>query len=223
MKLIYPNYNINLELKENQVTVLSVENPKVYAEILGDLWCQMQGNDGAFILSDEEKIKSISKEMECIYNPFALNCNDKKVVTKLYQELRERSEESLLCEGAELNARILEYLEQLFQKVPYNLEYTTDFDVTDLLKSYGVKIESAAESLLEKIVEYIKVQNRICGIRNFVFVGIKQYLSVEELEGLYEFVFYEKINVIIIEANHSPQIFGEKCWLLDKDLCIIEL
>lgn len=60
-------------------------------------------------------------------------------------------------------------------------------------------------------------------MKNIVFIGLKQYLTTDELKQLYEFVYYEKINLIIIESFHSPHIHGEKCWLLDKDLCIIDL
>ena len=37
------------------------------------------------------------------------------------------------------------------------------------------------------------------------------------------FLDWYKINLIIIEAFHSPKIESEKCFLLDQDLCIIEL
>lgn len=223
MKLIHTGYGLELEIKENQITVLSVENPKAYTTILRDIWSQVQGGEGSFLFSDGEKVKSIAKEMECIYNPFELDCNDKKIIAKLYQEIREQAEEELVYEGVTLNTKVLEYLEQLLQRVPYPLDYNVDFDVTNLLKLYGVKIESAGGDLLEKIVDYLKVLSQICGVRNYVFIGIKQYLETEELEQLYEFAFYEKINIIIIEAIHSLRVLGEKCWLLDKDLCIIDL
>ena len=60
-------------------------------------------------------------------------------------------------------------------------------------------------------------------MNNYVFVGLKQYLPISELERLYEYVFYEKINLIIIESIYTPLINGEKGWIIDKDLCIIDL
>ena len=47
--------------------------------------------------------------------------------------------------------------------------------------------------------------------------------SKEELKYLYEFAVYEKINIIVIESIQSEALIGEKGWILDKDLCIIEL
>lgn len=223
MKLIHTGYDLEIVLRENQITVLSVENPQAYSAILRDIWNQTQGGEGDFILSDNEKMKNISKEIDCVFNPFALDCNDKRIITKVYQELKEQAGIYLVNEGAVLNGSIIEYLDKLLEHVPYALDYHMDFDVLNFLKLYGVKIDTCGGSLLEKIVEYLRVLSQVCSVKNFLFVGLKQYLTVEELKQLYEFVFYEKINLIIVESVHSQRVAGEKCWLLDKDLCIIDL
>ncbi len=157
MKLIHTGYNLEIDLCENQITVLSVENPNAYSTILCDIWNQVQGGDGEFILSEKDKIKNISKDMECVFNPFALDCNDKRIVSKLYQELKEQAGIYLVNESVELNSSIITYLDKLMGYVPYALEYNLDFEINTLLKMYGVRIESFGESLLEKIVEYLKV------------------------------------------------------------------
>ena len=90
MKLLHTEYDLNITFKENQIHILSIENPKVYSRILNDLWSQSHGGEGDFVLSEGEKIKNIGKEIECIFNPFALDCNDKKIIGKLYQELNEQ-------------------------------------------------------------------------------------------------------------------------------------
>lgn len=91
------------------------------------------------------------------------------------------------------------------------------------VKLYNVKIDCEGIELLEKVVEYMKTMHQICHIKIFIFVGLKQYLTKQELEKLYEFVFYEKIILCIMEAEQTERIIGEKGWLLDKDLRIIEL
>lgn len=222
MKFIYSPYQLEIDIREQQITVLTIENPKAYSEILSDLWNQKEGMEGKLILSENEKVKKISKDVDIVFNPFDLDCNNKKVLTKLHQELKELTNENLLNESVEINKQILEYLEKVIDQAPYSLDYEVDFDVMNLLKIYDVRVDSLAENLLEKIVEYIKVMNRICNIQIFIFVGLKQYLTVNELEQLYEFVFYEHISVIILEAVFVKTINGEKGWILDSDFCIIE-
>lgn len=223
MKLVNTYYNLEMDIVENQVIVLSVENPIAYAKLVGDLWKQVNGEDGSYILSDCEKVKNISKEIECILNPFALDCNSKKIISRLYQELKEQAGGVLQEETVKLNCGIIEYLEQLIMTVPYGLKFNCDMDVQSLIKMYGVEIDNQAEGLLENLVEYLKVSEQICGIRTFVMIDIKHYLTGGELKRLYEFAAYQKINLIIIEPVHTGKYDEEKCWIIDKDLCIINL
>ena len=92
MKLINTKYNLDIELVENRVTIISVENPLAYREILENVWNQVMGQEGDFILSDGDKIKNISKEVECIFNLFDTDFNSKKIISKLYQELNGQSQ-----------------------------------------------------------------------------------------------------------------------------------
>lgn len=107
--------------------------------------------------------------------------------------------------------------------MPYALDYNANLDVSGLFKLYTVEVQSQGETLLQRMTEYLRVMSKIGGIDNYIFVGLKQYLTVEELENLYEFVFYEKLNLILVEAVQSPAISGEKGWIIDSDLCIIDL
>ncbi len=223
MKLIHSGYQLELHLKENQITVLTIENQKAYRTILMDLWNQVEGSEGEIILSEGEKVKKISKEIELIFNPFGLDCNNRKVINKLYQEIKEVSDETLIQDHAVVNKNIIEYLEKITEHVPYALDFEVDLDLNALLKMYNVRISCLGESLLEKIIEYMRTMSRVCNIRIFIFVGLKHYLTVDELEQLYESAIYEKNYLISIESVFTKQISGERCWILDKDLCIIEM
>lgn len=221
MRLVIPTYDISIELKENIINVLSIENPEAYSFILREFWNQTRGMDGEIILSEGENVYSIAKVMECIFNPFNIDCNDKKILNKLYQELKEYAIENLVEENAELNSKMLQHIDRIASGVTYALDYSIDFDVITLLKIYGVSIQTVGESLLENIVEYLKVMRQICGICNFVFVGLKSYLNENELKQLYEFIFYEKINIIVIESIHTKSLEMEACQIIDNDLCVI--
>lgn len=223
MKLVNKFYNIEIELIENQVTIITVENPEAYSKCVGDIWNQVSGNEGDFILSECDKIKNISKEMDCIINPFSLDCNNKKIVTRLYQELKLQADNLMQEEVSMLNANIIEFLDKLLFSVPYNTTYELDIDMSNLLKLYNVGIETKAERLIDVIVEYFKVMLKLCNINIFVFIDLKHYLSKEHLEQLYQELFYLKIYLIIIEPIQTERLQNEKYWIIDNDLCIIEL
>ena len=108
-------------------------------------------------------------------------------------------------------------------QMPFALKYDVIFDVIGLSKLYHVEIDCGGGSLLERIMDYLRVMAKICSVTSYVFVGLKQYLSEEDLNQLYKFVFYEKIHLLIIETSQMPLLTVEKGWILDKDLCIIDL
>ena len=87
MKLVNTLYNLEFDLMENQILVLSIENHLAYRNILEELWKQYKGETGNFILSDGDKELKMSQRIECIYNIFNINTNDRKIISKLYQEL----------------------------------------------------------------------------------------------------------------------------------------
>jgi len=227
MKLVNTLYNLEFDLIENQILVLSIENHLAYSNILETLWKQYKGEGGDFILSDESKELKLSQKMECIYNIFNTNTNDRKIITKLYQELTFQNDTLLQEESVLFKQELISYFDKVISTVPYSLKYNFDTDLSSLMKSISVEIDDDSDSLLEKTMQYIKLMNQICGVEIFVIPNLKAYFSPEEIIQLYEFTIYNKIYLIVIEAIQTPHIEphieGEKCWIIDEDLCIIEL
>jgi CRISPR-associated protein Csn2 len=223
MRLVNPEYNIELNLLENQVQILVIENPTMMQKISSDLWNQVNGETGEFILSEAEKIYPISKKVNFIMNPFALNCNDRKIISKLYQELSGLAEEEYYEKTAQLNGELVRYIDMLTSSLPYHLKFDLDLDVVGLLKNFDVEIASSADTMLEHVIEYIRLMHQMCHVEVFATMNIKQYFSEKEIQGLYEFAFYEKINLLLIENSFSKKKECEKILIFDKELCKIKL
>lgn len=223
MRLINNEFQVNIELLENIINVLIIEKNDLFTSLIYDLWSQCKGNEGTWILVEDTKQLAISKKIICIINPFQINLNEKRITTQLYHEVKFLSDESLLLDESKLNTEIINFLDKVSSLTPYPITYDSEFNLTNILKIYNFQIDDCCESLLERIIEYIKLLNRICYINIFVFIGIKQYLNNIELLYLYEFSLYEKIHLILIE-NHQYEILNfEKLSIIDKDLCIINL
>lgn len=223
MKLVNSLYGLEFDLIENQILVLSIENHLAYSNILGTLWKQYKGEGGDFILSDGSKELKLAQKIECIYNIFNINTNDRKIITKLYQELTFQNDNLLQEESVLFKQELISYFDKVISTVPYNLKYNFDTDLSSLMKSISVEIDDDADSLLEKMLQYIKLMNQICGVEIFVIPNLKAYFSTEEIIQLYEFAIYNKIYLIVIESIQTPHIESEKGWIIDEDLCIIEL
>lgn len=222
MRIIYSKYGIDLCLEENKITTIVIENPLVMSEVIRNISRQVNGEDGEWILSEQDKIFSIEKSSMFLDNPLMVNCNEKRILTRLYKELSEQANTLMYEEYTQINSYIVSFLERLLDTVPYHLDMEVDMDLTGILKLYGVKIESDGVSVLEVLIDYLRALSSICNIHVIWILNVKQFLTVEEVQQLYEFCFYEKIYLINLEGQKNYNLEQEKCVIIDKDLCIID-
>ena len=225
MKLVHPEFNYQIELKENIVDLIVIEDKKVFREYIGELYSQcMELNDsGRFVLSNEEKEIKLSKKVEIILDFYSLDINNKKIITKVYNKLKEIStEEDMYVETGKINSEIVRYVDKIVDISDYPLEFSIDIDIVDLFKMANVKFLKDYTSELDRICDYISVVNEITGKDIFIFVNFRDFFELEELEEFYKFAAYKKIFLIMLEneVNNVCNEF-EKVFVLDKDLCEI--
>ena len=222
MNLYHKELDFYIQFEENRGNVLVLENPALFSSIVRGLWCQTNGQEGIFSLSDGDKEEKISKEVDLVFNPFSLKVNNKKVISYLYKELDDVVQNQFWEQKELLNTEIIAFLEQVAEKIAYRINYELQLSITELMKVYNVRIEEENETLLDSVIDYIKIMSGFCGIRLFVFLNLRQYFYEEEIAELYKVAFYEKINLLDIECTGKSFMAFEKVIVLDKDGCIIE-
>ena len=223
MRIIYSKYGIDLYLEENKITTIVIENPLIMSEVIRNISRQVNGEDGEWILSEQDKIFSVEKSGIFLDNPLMVNSNEKRILTRLYKELSEQANTLMYEDYTRINSYIVSFLERLLDTVPYHLDMEVDMDLTGILKLYGVKIESEGVSVLEALLDYLRALSCICNIRVAFILNVKQFLTLEEVRQLYEFCFYEKMYLINLEGQKNYNLEQEKCVIIDKDLCIIDM
>lgn len=131
--------------------------------------------------------------------------------------------ETLIERTTYLQGQIITYLEELFQAVPYPLEFDIEGNMPGLLKTCHVEVDNQGESLLERLTNYMRALRQFCAVKVIFAVNLKSYLTREELGELYKYVFYEKINLILLENSAKEKLENESICILDKDMCIINV
>lgn len=221
MILAYSKLNLRMEFIENTVNVLVLEDPVQFSEIVYLLKCDEKVLESPFVLSESDKFLQISKEMEIIVDPFSLDFSSRKIQQQLYKEMEIVATE-FDVEKAEVNGRMLYLIEGIQERLQYqNIAYNLEFSWENLLKLYQVHFEPLCESLLEKLVEYIKIASNLLNLKVIGFVNLKLYLTKEQLHYLYEIAFYNKVNLLLIENIENTQLEEEKLYIVDKDKCLI--
>lgn len=221
MKLTNAKFDLIIDMRENKVDVLVIENATIMSEIVEELYKQSSGEEGNFILSENNKDLKFEKNFALIINPFAVDFNDKKIINKLFSELSAIGNE-FVVEKMQINSEIGQLLEKIISDAQYNnISYNLDFDWNNLFKLYGVKIEYECDTLLEKMIGYIKIVSGLCSIKAMCLVNIKSFLNNEEIKQLYEMAFYYKIQLLLIESCERNNIPDENIYIIDKDRCLI--
>ena len=222
MKLVNADLLLEIDVEENNPAVLVLENPKMMAEVTQQLFDLCLFGEGGFVLSENGKQLSFDKVADIIINPFAIDFNSKKIQNKLYVELLEE-ESFYLEEKAGLQSRIIEYLDKLTTNVSYEMiTFDLDLDSSKLLKIFDVRIEPQCSTLLEKIVEYVKLLTRLLRKKLLIFVCLSSYLENSELLALNNMCSYQKMNVIFLETQEPSFLFSVNTYIIDKDKCLIK-
>jgi len=223
MKLVHPMIEQHIVLNENIINVLVVENSRLLSELIIDLKNQTEGKDGKFVLSNDGNIKHISKNVVLVLNIFSIDINERKILNKLYQQLQEISvNEKYYLDTINLKATISKFIISLEEDLTFDIDYEQEFSMVSLFKASNVKIYTENSSIIENIIEYIKVIEELINDKLFIFINLKSFLSNDDIQELYKFVCYNKTNILLLEnKKYNKEFPEEKVIIIDNDLCEI--
>lgn len=222
MKMVWSRYGLELQLCENQISTIVMETPLVFTQFLQTIIRQIEGEEGDLLLSEGDKIFTFSKNVVLIDNPLMINCNEKRIISKIHKELGNIVNTEMYEKYSMLNTEIVKFVETAMDTVPYHLEMDYQVDVTELFKTYDVKIATEETDPLEKLIDYPRALHTICNVKCFIVLNLKHFFTEEQVKQVYEICFYEKIFLINMEGVKTYLTDVEKCVIIDKDLCLIQ-
>ena len=224
MKIINKNWQRKIEIEDNIIYTLVFENKKYYWENIIELINQHKGNEGSFILSNDNKEISFDKNSYIITDIFNIDINNKKVLSKIYSSLLKEIVEDISSYN-ELSTNIRVYFEKLIFNSSLEIEQGEEIDMSSLLKLGDFKIHVENDDILEKCVKFLKVLSELCGYKIIFVVGLHTVFMQEEIIEIYKEVCLNKINIINIEYqqfnNLSNENYKEIVYIFDEDNCEI--
>jgi len=220
MRLSYPIFETPIIFSENEINILVIENQKAFSEFVFNLVMKNEGKDADIVISENFEEVKFDKVADVITDIINIDCNNKKVISKLYSKLSEVAfyEENYII-TQEVISKINEYLLTITESLPCSICFDENVELGMLFKSVSLKVETIGKKLLEKLCDYVEIMVEFCETELFVFVNLKSYLRLEELQEFYKFISYKKVNILIVENVMRDKIDGEKVKLIDSDLC----
>ena len=220
MTLAYPLLARPLSFTENRINLLVIENRGELRRFLFSLRDQIDGLPGELVLGKNGEILEMSKNAILITDPFSLDFESRKLLTKITQDACSAGNEY----AEELHSLMVR-LNEIAMKISRSLGYDAAFEPVDsfdeLIKILNFHIDREEMSFPESLLEYMKLQRLFFNKKLFVFYNLKACLSMEELNLFYKSVFYEKLDVLLVEDTQRRESLPcESCIIIDKDLCV---
>lgn len=224
MRIRFDLINLEIELLENEINVITLESVCDYRSIVSELYRLSNNSDGGIVISSDKGEEVFSKVSEIIINPFGVSLNSKKILNSMYKEIYDIGIDKYIKEYIDIGDHVRMFIEKMINCVPYELQCLDNITIQDYLKVFDVRFDETDIDFLEHLIMYINTVQQVLN-KNVVFiVGLKNYLNEEELVFLYERCLYEKIKVVLIEhVYHEPCNCNEKNFIVDDDHCIINV
>lgn len=221
MKVLHSILQEGFGLTEDKANVIVVENKCFFQALVREFLTLEEYGESEITFF--EKYDEVTKGVNVISDVFNLDVNKTKNLTKLYSNIkRDYITSEKYSKYLELSVQVNEFLNDIIKKYEYSLEYNSNIDVATILKMCNVKFVFEDKSIVEQIIDYIRIMKEFMDIKVFVFINLKSILSYDEIEELYKQIELDKINVLYIETQ-DYKVFQDKenKIIIDNDLCVI--
>ncbi|EJP25684.1 CRISPR type II-A/NMEMI-associated protein Csn2 [Peptostreptococcaceae bacterium AS15] len=222
MRLVYQDYNFTANISQAEMTVIIAENPKTFCDFVSNIREMIDGKVEKVLLTDNSGAMISTDKCHIILSPMDFQLNSKKILNSIYKEISQIVKEELWMQEQELNNAIIDFLDRAVLKLPYELIYEKNIDTQDFLKLYKLNLLENYDCLLEKLINYVKIISQVSFTKCLFLVNIHDFLSVKNLDMLYEIALYNDVSLIMIESHQREKSSYEHTYILDDNNCLIE-
>ena len=207
----------DIVFSDEYINVLEIQNKKLFMKYVNILYGKELTEE--LRLLESEKEVNISNCVTVYSDFFNLELNDRKVLNKLYQHI----EMSIDVEIKELFnvelVKVKEVVEKIVESYDLDLIISDTISFGEIARAIDLKINYEGKSLLEILLVVLDLESELSISKVLVFINLKLYLNNEELEELYKYSKYKKINILLIDSMcYGTTLKYEKKLIIDEEL-----
>lgn len=189
------------------------DDPKLYRLFLYNIENQV-------IYSIDNQTLDFSKSLLRIYNPFDLEINSRKTILQVYKNIQKSLNDELKKDISSMEMEIFELLDKLLEDEELALSYTAEINFIDLLSICKVEFKNIEHNnYLEKLVYYLKINNKYNNSTIVISSGLLNILTDEEIELLKKELQLLQMNMIDISINTKAKKVQKL--FIDNEWCVI--
>jgi CRISPR-associated protein Csn2 len=213
----------DITFTEEYINVLQIQDKKLFTNVINSLNDNINNiedtKERIIILDNDTEIK-IEKEALMFIDVFNIDFNQKKIQSALYnkiekiykQEFERMSEFQTIFQKLQLNVL------DVFNEFPFEFNYKESIGIQEYLKLLGLKISNNKGKITDTIFSLLDVVEYLSVAKLLIFVNIKLYLGNDEIQEVYKYAMYKKVNILLIETGEEKEsLENEKILYIDSD------
>lgn len=225
MKLVFSGLETPIDLAPGYASTLQIANETLFARIVRSL----ASSAGSFALEpytlwDDGVELRPSTSLMVVQNPLQLPWDDRSLMGEVVKRIeREFLEDEDLRRGIEamdsaLSAKLLDLGFGMNSDYGFGLEW----ELKRYLKfrGFGVDMQDS-KPLLDNLLNFLSLALDAGCKQAIAFVNLKTFLTQNDLKALFDYVFYSKLTVLLIE-NKTDEVVYDYERKLVVDLHFIE-
>lgn len=219
MILCCPQMETVLEFADGKTPTLVIENPAFLRQFLMELYAQLAGEEGSFVLSDKGKELEISVWVEVLDNCLNFQLNTKTLLGKIQAALeRTAVNDIFFLKTTELMQNVELYMDELAFTYNCDLVYQR-CTPAGLIKAMAVHIRDAYEDPLERLLDYMELVREFDRDKLFILLHLRSYFAEEQIEMFLKTVSDHGYRVLLVDSQDYEKLPEENRITIDKDLC----
>ncbi len=224
MKFLYQESTLEIVVDDSAITILSVENRRIFRRLLYELGVQCDGESGPWILNYNSAAIDIEKNCHFIMNPLDVDVNGKSILAKLQTQLVKEAN-LMTVELMDIMNRLHAFFYSLEFGYPFAIRHKDEIGVADLIKVGAFNFELERKGDVADLINYLEVVQFLLSPKVFILVNLDLLLDSDELNQLFKTLVSKQFTVLCITVGKIDELNLEKSlingYILDKDFCLI--
>ena len=211
MKLVFSGFENPLELEAGETSVLQVENGALFARVVSSL----KSGCGRYALEpysfwDEEREVAPKDALMFVSDPLSLPWDDRTFLSAVVKQIEREflEDEDLRMEVEEAEGALRQKLELLDMGFNADIGFALEWDLKRYLRFLGFGIAFQEEkTFLDNLLNFLSYALDAGCKKVICLVNLKTFLTKNELEQLYEHIFFLKLKVLLLENKCDDSLY----------------